>query len=91
MSLTSTDLTIHVRYDGKSTDIPFEEFFRSDRLGRVGVNSDTVSSIKDLTDTQIKQMLASYFDKSSDEFSGFVLDREENGNLTCRPSAVFGG
>lgn len=90
MSLTSTDLVLHVRYDGKSTDIPFDEFFRSDRLERVGVNPDKASSIGDLTDNQIKQMLASYFDKSSDEFSGYMIDREETGNLTIRPQAVFG-
>jgi len=90
MSLTSNDLVLHVRYDGKSTDIPFDEFFRSDRLDRVGVNSDKATSASDLTDTQIKHMLASYFDKSSSEFDGYVLDREENGNITCRPQAVFG-
>ncbi len=90
MSLTDTDLVVHVRYNGTSSEIAFSELFRSDRLQRIGVDSDKVSSLSDLSDTQLKQLLAGYFDKPASEFNGFVLERESTGNLTLRPEAVFG-
>ena len=65
---------LHVRYDGRSVDIPLDDL-------DVGTLTD---------DRQIKQATASYLNVPAREFSNYVVDRHETDNLTVRPQAVFG-
>ncbi|MEO0475909.1 MAG: hypothetical protein AAF085_08075 [Planctomycetota bacterium] len=65
---------LHVRFDGRSVDIP---------LGDLDVG--TLSQ-----DQEIKDALAAYLDVPARKFGSYVVDRHQTGNLTVRPEAVFG-
>ena len=65
---------LHVRYDGRSVDIPLDDL----DVGRLS------------GDRQIKEATARYLNVSTREFSNYVVDRHETDNLTIRPQAVFG-
>jgi hypothetical protein len=65
---------IHVRFDGRSLDIP---------LGDLDVPPASPNE-------RIKRALADYLDVPADQLRYYVLDRHETGNLTMRPEAVFG-
>ena len=67
-------LTLHVRFEGRSLDIPLAEL----DVGQVS------------SDEQIKHALANRLEVSADKFRHYVVDRHETGNLTIRPEAVFG-
>lgn len=69
----NTDL-IHVRFAGRSTDVPLAEL-------DVGQFS---------SDVDIKRALAAYLEQPEEKFRDYVIDRHPNGNLTIRPQAVFG-
>ena len=66
--------TVHIRFEGKSFDIP---------VGQLDV--DVGSS-----DRNVKAALASYLDVAESRFANYVIERHENGNITVRPEAVFG-
>jgi len=66
--------TIHVRFDGRSTDIPRHQL----DLGRRPSDAD------------IRDAVAHYFSKARTDFNGAVIDRHTNGNITLRPAAVYG-
>jgi hypothetical protein len=66
--------TLHIRYDGRSADIPLAEL-------DVGLVS---------TDATIKQAVAQYLEVPVERFRHYTVDRHETGNLTIRPEAVFG-
>ena len=65
---------LHIRFDGKSADIPLADL-------DVGPAS---------RDEEVKQAVASYLEVSVVKFRHYVVDRHETGNLTIRPEAVFG-
>jgi len=65
---------LHVRFEGKSLDIPQHEL-------DVGGRS---------SDRAVKTALASYLDVAASRFRNYVVERHENGNITVRPEAVFG-
>ena len=67
-------LTVHVRYDGKSYDLPFE---------------DLAVSAQD-SDEDVREALARHFDVAVATFRAFVVERHRTGNITVRPEAVFG-
>jgi hypothetical protein len=66
--------TIHVRLDGRSSDLTF------DRLGLTDQS----------TDEQVKVALARHLEVPARRLVEAVVDRHPNGNLTVRPEAVFG-
>ena len=66
--------TIHIRFDGRSFDIPLSDL-------DLGMAS---------SDQQIKQSLAAYLDINESRLTHYVVDRHSTGNLTIRPQAVFG-
>jgi hypothetical protein len=72
--LTNGAAVLHVRFEGRSADIPVSDL-------DVGPNS---------SDGDVKQAVARYLDVSADKFRHYVVDRHETGNLTIRPEAVFG-
>ena len=67
-------LLLHIRFDGKSADIPLGDL----DVGRVSSDGD------------VKVAVARYLDVPVEKFRHYVVDRHETGNLTVRPEAVFG-
>jgi hypothetical protein len=65
---------LHVRFEGRSRDIPLAEL-------DVGLHS---------SDAAIKQALARNLGVAEGKLRDYVIDRHETGNLTVRPEAVFG-
>jgi hypothetical protein len=65
---------LHIRFDGRSFDIPLSD-----------LDVGTLSS-----DAEIKRALAGYLDVPEVKFRDYTIDRHETGNLTVRPEAVFG-
>ena len=74
MALFGKNLTVHVRYDGKSYDLPLAEL-------------DIAASA---ADDAVREALACHFDVSPERFRAYVVERHRTGNLTVRPEAVFG-
>jgi hypothetical protein len=66
--------TVHVRFEGKSFDIPVDQL-------DVAVGS---------SDGEVKAALAGYLDVATNRFQHYVIERHGNGNVTVRPEAVFG-
>lgn len=65
---------LHIRFDGRSADIPLGDL----DVGRASGDGD------------IKLAVARYLDVPVEKFRHYVVDRHETGNLTIRPEAVFG-
>ena len=65
---------LHIRFEGKSFDIPQNEL-------DIGGRS---------SDRQVKAAVAAYLDVPDSRFRHYVVERHENGNVTIRPEAVFG-
>jgi hypothetical protein len=74
MAIFEKVLTVHVRYAGKSYDLPFTD---------LRLNADAA-------DDDVREALASHFDVSPATFRPFVVERHRTGNVTVRPEAVFG-
>jgi hypothetical protein len=70
----NTAPVLHVRYAGRSFDVPLE-------LLDVNANSGV---------RQIKRALAAHLDVAEAKFNDYVVDVHANGNLSLRPEAVFG-
>jgi hypothetical protein len=65
---------LHVRFDGRSLDLPLGEL-------NVGLRSD---------DREVKRALSRHLDVSEAALHDYTVDRHSTGNLTVRPEAVFG-
>ena len=65
---------LHVRFAGRSLDIPLSTL-------DIGPVSD---------DGQVKRMVAGHMEVGVERFHDYVVDRHRNGNLTLRPEAIFG-
>lgn len=69
-----TQPTLHIRFEGKSSDIPLSEI-------DIGIAS---------TDDQVKNAVANFLDTETSKLENYVIERHANGNFTIRPEAVFG-
>lgn len=65
---------VHVRFAGRSFDVPLDGLNLGDRAN----------------DRQVKDALARQLEVNADRLADHVLDRHANGNLTLRPEAVYG-
>jgi hypothetical protein len=65
---------VHVRFEGRSLDIPLTEI----DLGPLSSDAD------------VKRAVARHLEVSELKFRDYVVDHHETGNLTVRPEAVFG-
>ncbi len=65
---------LHVRYEGRSYD--FDE-------RRIDIT-------RSMSDAQIRQRLASWFDVERKRFDFYVVDRPDTGDIIVRPEAVYG-
>lgn len=74
MTQETRQAVIHIRFEGKSQDIPVSEL----DIGRAS------------TDEQIKSAVASFLDVETEKLENYVIVRHKNGNYTVRPEAVFG-
>lgn len=69
-----TGANLHVVFKGQTADIDFE---------MLGITPA-------LADREILERLAQHFDRAVAEMEDYTVVREANGNITIRPSAVFG-
>ena len=74
MAKRRNDPMLHVRFDGRSRDIPFRDL-------DVGTHS---------SDNDVRAALADYLDVPVRKFRAYVIERHDNGNITVRPEATFG-
>jgi hypothetical protein len=65
---------LHVRFDGRSRDIPLRDLSLSPGAG----------------DEAVKRAVARFLEVPEGKLRAYVVDRHETGNLTVRPEAVFG-
>ncbi len=65
---------VHVRFEGRSADIPLGDL-------DVGMRS---------SDDQVRRALAEYYRVPAEKFAPYIVERHDNGNMTVRPEAVFG-
>ena len=68
------EAVVHIRFDGRSRDIP---------LGDLDVGPLS-------TDEAVKDAVARHLEVPKNRLRDYVIDRHETGNLTVRPEAVFG-
>ena len=64
----------HVRFDGRSLDLPL----------------DVIGLTPESGDDAVRRTVARHLDVSEAQLRDYVIDRHESGNLTVRPAAVFG-
>ena len=74
MTLNRDCLVIHVRFDGRSFDVPLANL-------DFGQGAD---------DAGVKRALARHLEIAPGELDEYIVDRHPRGNLTVRPEAVFG-
>jgi hypothetical protein len=74
VQLLNQEALLHVRFDGRSLDIP---------LGSLDVGTES-------DDREIKRALARHLHVAEGALRDYAVDRHETGNLTVRPEAVFG-
>lgn len=65
---------LHIRFDGRSFDVPLADL----DFGPMP------------TDADVKRSLASYLNVPLGKLRDYSVDRHTTGNLTVRPEAVFG-
>lgn len=65
---------IHIRFEGKSQDIPVSEL----DIGEASSDAD------------IKNEIAGFLDVEAEKLENYVVEHHANGNYTMRPEAVFG-
>ena len=70
----SDGAVLHVRFDGRSLDIP---------LGGLDVGPGS-------SDREIKRAVALHLEIPEEKLHDYTVDRHHTGNLTVRPEAVFG-
>jgi hypothetical protein len=65
---------VHVRFNGRSFDLPVEALRLPDGAG----------------EGDVKRLLARHLEIPVEQLDGYVIERHETGNWTIRPEAVFG-
>ncbi len=74
MQMIPQNARVHVRFEGRSWDIPLTDL-------DIGALS---------SDDQVRTAVANYLQVPARKFAPYVIERHENGNMTVRPEAVFG-
>lgn len=81
---------LHVRYNGESYNISFDDIFTNERLEGIGVDPNAEFNANQLNPEQIKMAISQHFDVAVSEFNDFQVEYHKNRNITVRPDAVFG-
>jgi len=76
--------TIHVALDGRNETLNISDVFTPER----GFAADITAS--NLTESQVKDTLASYFDVNPAQLRDHTVVFNPNGTLTVRPNASWG-
>jgi hypothetical protein len=74
MAVAADERMLHVRFEGRSVDIPMRELHLPYRT----------------EDPEVRRAAARYLDVAESRLSDCVLERHATGNWTLRPEAVFG-
>lgn len=82
--------TVHVKYEGRSEDIDFEDLFPLDDYETIGIQAGVHPTPQNVTPAQFHTALSIYYDRPVSEFQEMHIDVSPNGNVTVRPQAVFG-
>ena len=81
---------VHVVYGGKNEDLELDRLFPEERREALGVPSGSDLVAANLSESMIKKALASHYDVAPSEFNDHFVENNPNGNITVRPSAVWG-
>lgn len=65
---------VHVRYEGRSLDITFDDL----DIGELS------------TDAEVRRNVAQFLEVPTQKLANFSVDKSETGDITLRPQAVFG-
>jgi hypothetical protein len=79
---------LHVRHNGTSHEIPFEQIFTPENLAAAGINEGVASTA--MSSQNVKQLSANYIDCPLSDFDAYEVDFHKNLNITLRPEAEFG-
>lgn len=93
MNAVAEQIMVHVRYDGRSDEIPLNVLFPTlptEITEELEHNTTAVAVVGANCDRAIKEGLANHYDKPAGEFDDYVVDRSETNNFTVRPKADFG-
>ncbi len=82
--------SVHVIYKGQTQDIEFDALFTAERRANMGIDPNAVLTASNVTEAQLKQALAQYFDVGLGEFNDHYVEMNPNGNATVRPNTTFG-
>lgn len=81
---------VHVIYKGRTDDINFDQLFPAERRVALGISPDIVLSSSNITEAQVKNALAQWYDVGIGEFDDLFVEMNPNGNVTVRPNTPFG-
>ena len=82
--------SVHVIYKGQTQDIEFDTLFTAERRANMGIDPNAVLTASNVTEAQLKQALAQFFDVGLGEFNDHYVEMNPNGNATVRPNTTFG-
>ena len=80
--------SIHVRHNGVSREIPFEQILTPENLTAVGLNEGVASTA--MSSQNVKQLVSNFIDCPISDFDQYEVDFHKNMNITLRPEAEFG-
>jgi hypothetical protein len=93
MNAVANQIMVHVRYDGRSDEIPLDVIFPTlpeEVTQELEHNTTGVAVVGANCDRVMKAGLANHYDRPEGEFNDYVIDRSEANNFTVRPKADFG-
>lgn len=82
--------TVHVVYDGRNDDLELNQVFSAERLEAIGVTAGRKITSRNVTEAQVKNALAAWYDRPVSELNDHYVEMNPNGNITVRPNAKFG-
>jgi hypothetical protein len=94
MNAVTSQIVVHVHFDGRSDDIPLDVLFPAtptELTQEYEHNASGAAVVSAAFDRTIKEGLANHYDRPVDEFRDYIVDHSEaSGNITVRPKAEFG-
>ncbi len=82
--------SVHIRYDGSTQEVDFEQVFPTERLEAIGIANTAQVNSRNVSADNVKMAVAQYLDIGLGELDGYEVEFHKNGNITIRPDAVFG-
>ena len=82
--------SVHIRYDGSTQEVDFDEVFPTERLEAIGITNTAQVNSRNVSADNVKMAVAQYLDIGLGELDGYEVEFSKTGNITIRPDAVFG-